>query len=210
VLPASVPPGTTPRSFLTSLLPAEHARLVPARAGRARVLVRVGDEHLTLSADGDHLAVSEVEPDTLTNEADGAPDVAVFVDEATFVLFLEDWIGPRRWLPRFEPREVALLTDARLLRRIGMVTGTIELAIDDFDGSRVSVRLAAGARATAARESDAPPDVTVELSMDTFERLLAGTLAPDEALADRHVSVRGKTLVAMQFALALVPFFPPK
>jgi hypothetical protein len=209
VLPASVPAGTTPRSFLTALLPAEHARLVPSRAGRARVLVHLGDDRFLLSADGDRLNVSEfTDPLPPTDAAEAPADVLVSFDEPTVRRFLEDWSGPRRWLPRFEPREVALLTDARLLRRLAMVMGRIELAIDDFEGSRAAVTLAAGSR--AIKNLDADPDVSVELSMDTFERLLAGTLGPDEAIADRHVTVRGKTLVAMQFALALVPFFPPK
>jgi SCP-2 sterol transfer family protein len=201
----TIPPGTSPHALITELLPADHARLVPEGAGRARVFVHLGDARYTLDVDGRHFTSHVGE----RNEDTDRFDLALTVDPATLQRFLDDWSGPKRWLPKFVPRGgVAILTDPRLLRRLAMVTGRIELAIADFEGERVALTLAAGAR--AVRDDAREPDVVVELSMDAFERLLDATLAPDEAIADSHVTVRGKKLVAMQFALALVPFFPAR
>jgi hypothetical protein len=38
--------------------------------------------------------------------------------------------------------------------------------------------------------------------------MLAGTLAPEEALADGDVQVRGNRMLALQLALAVAPFYP--
>jgi hypothetical protein len=207
VLPFTVPPGTTPHSLITELLPKDHARLVPPSAGRARVFVEVDDARYTLEVDGSHVTPRAGEPG---DERDrDTYDLRLRIDHATLQRFLDDWSGPKRWIPTFTPSGgVAILTDPRLLRRLAMVTGCIEIAIADFEGGRVSMSLAAGAR--AAQDHRGEPDVVVELAMDAFERLLAATLAPDEAIADSHVTVRGKKLVALQFALAVVPFFPPR
>ena len=205
MLPFVIPPGTTPRGLITELLPKDHARLVPAHAGRARVFVHIDDARYTLDVDGAHLRSHVGERLEETDRF----DLSLTVDEATVQRFLDDWSGPKRWLPTFTPGGgVAILTDPRLLRRLAMVTGRIELAISDFEGERVSLTLAAGAR--AVHDDAAAPDAVVEMKMDAFERLLDASLAPDEAIGDSHVTVRGKKLVAMQFALALVPFFPPR
>jgi len=205
VIPFTIPPGTSPHVLITELLPRDHARPVPASAGRARVFVHIDDARYTLDVDG-----ARVKAHIGDHNADGDRfDLSLRANEATVQKFLDDWSGPKRWLPKFEPRGgIAILTDPRLLRRLAMVTGRIELAIADFEGERVSLTLAAGAR--AVHDEAAEPDVVVEMTMDAFERLLDASLAPDEAIADRHVTVRGKKLVAMQFALALVPFFPPR
>ena len=205
MLPLSIPPGTTPHALITELLPRDHARLVPAGSGRARVFVHVGDARYTLDVDGEKVAVHAGERADETDRF----DLELATDAATLQRFLDDWSGPKRWPPKFTPGGgVAILTDPRLLRRLSMVTGRIELAIADFEGRRVALTLAAGSK--AARDDRSPPDVVVELSMDAFERLLDATLSPDEAIADAEVTVSGKKLVAMQFALALVPFFPPR
>ena len=71
---------------------------------------------------------------------------------------------------------------------------------------RAAILLGAGG-GKKIRVSD-EADVTIEASVATFERMLAGTLAPDEAISGSHVELIGKKLVAMQFAFALAPFFP--
>jgi hypothetical protein len=206
VLPFEIPPGTTPRTLLTELLPRDHARLVPAEAGRARVLVQVDDARYELDLDGPRLSLDEAQGG-IRAEDRGRFDIVLTVAESTIQRFLDDWSGPKRWLPKFTPQGgVHILTDPRLVRRAAMVTGSIEIAVADFEGGPVGMRVAAGARAMRGEDE---ADAVVDLSMDAFERLLAGTLGPDDAIADRHVTVRGKKLVAMQFALALVPFFPP-
>ena len=197
-----VPSGTTPRALVTEILPREHATLVPKGAGRARVFVALGDERFSLSADGARLSVEEA-----GGRGGEGHDLAVRTDSATVGRFLEDWSGPRKYAPTFEAREgVQILTDARVIRRLAMATGSLELAIDDFEGGRAALTVAAGARVVG--QDGRAPDAVVSMSTATFERLLGGTLPPDEALTARHVAVRGKMLVAMQFALALAPFFP--
>jgi putative sterol carrier protein len=53
-------------------------------------------------------------------------------------------------------------------------------------------------------------DVTVEARFATIERVLCGELAPEDALADGEVTVRGNRLLAMQLALAVAPFYPAR
>ena len=54
------------------------------------------------------------------------------------------------------------------------------------------------------------PEASIRIRLPAFQQILAGKIGPDEAIADGHVTLKGKKLVAMQFALALVPYFPPR
>ena len=54
------------------------------------------------------------------------------------------------------------------------------------------------------------PDVSISIALPAFLEVLAGTLGPDQAIAEGRVKLTGKKLVAMQFALALVPYFPER
>jgi putative sterol carrier protein len=88
-----------------------------------------------------------------------------------------------------------------------MAHGRIEIALRDFEGERMSVVLGFGSAARRRIDPD-DADVVVEAGMDTVERMLAGTLAPEDALADGDVRVRGNRMLALQLALAVAPFYP--
>ncbi len=209
MLPFEIPAGTTPKDLFVRVLPDAHRRLVPQGSRETFTLgVRVtGSTPLafTYTLQGGEVTVHE--------EARPA-QLLVATEHATLARFLEDWTGPRRFVPSFTPNSaggapLTLLTDPRVLKRLVLVSGRIELALPDLDGSRAAlVAGAAGGKAIEHRDDDA--DVVVESEVPVFERLLSGKLGPDEALSGGHVTVRGKKLVAMQFAFALAPFFPVK
>jgi putative sterol carrier protein len=108
------------------------------------------------------------------------------------------------------PGGLVLMSDPRVLKRLSMVNGRVELALADFEGGRVSMVAGFGDAAKRGIDVD-DPDVVIEAKMRTFEKLLEGKLAPEEALADGDVVQRGKKMIAMQLALAIAPFYsPPK
>lgn len=206
MLPFDIPAGTTVETLFAEVLPRLHRQLVPdePRAAELRAVARVvGHKSYTLAVRGAELAVHE-------GEDEGAP-VWVCLDARAVELFLDDWSGPRRLVPDPLPTSgVLLLTDPRLLRRVAMVSGRIELAMKDFPGAgRVAMTLGAG---DAARKGIDPgdPDVVIEATLSSVERLLSGALSPEDALVDEHVTVRGKRFVAMQLALALAPLHPSR
>jgi putative sterol carrier protein len=90
-----------------------------------------------------------------------------------------------------------------------MASGRIELAAIDEEGVRMAMVFGLGA-ATRRRIDPEDADTVVEMRLATIERVLRGELAPDQALADGHVTVRGNRLLAMQLALAVAPFYPPR
>jgi len=212
VLPIAIPAGTTLRSLVTEVLPAAHAALVPAGAPADvfRAVIAVdGGESFTVEIRGAKMDVREGE-----REQKKLVDFWITFDEDVAERFLEDWSGPQRFAPKFvPPGDVKAPTDPRLLKRLAMVSGKVELALDDFpmdEGPRrIAMTLASGAAAKRTIDRD-DPDVVVEATSDAFLRLLAGSMTPEEAIAESHVAVRGKRLVAMQFALALAPFFPAR
>jgi putative sterol carrier protein len=90
-----------------------------------------------------------------------------------------------------------------------MASGRVELAAVDDDGERMAIVFGFGA-ATRRGIDPEDADVTVEARLATIERVLGGDLAPEDALADGDVTVRGNRLLAMQLALAVAPFYPAK
>ncbi len=200
MIPRNLPPGTTLRSVMEDLLPADHAAHVPADAGDASVGVRFVDGPCySLVATGRRLTVTE------TPRVVEAP-LLLSVDLETAQVFLDDWLGPQRLAPSFEPRGLQSVTDARFLRRVSAVKGVMSLTLDDLDGGPATLVVAAGPDASLYDD----PDASVHVGMAAFQRVLAGTLTPDAAIVDGHVALSGKKLVAMQFALAMVPYFPER
>jgi len=196
----TLPAGTTLRSLVEALIPEDHAAHVPADAGEAKVGFRfAGGPCYRLEASGSRLTVTE------TPRIEGAP-LLLSVDEATAQLFLDDWLGPQKLAPSFEPRGLGSITDARFLRRVSAVKGVILLTLDDLEGKAASLLVASGPDASVYDD----PDVTLHIKLPAFLKVLAGTLPPDEAISGGHVTITGKKLVAMQFALALVPYFPAR
>jgi hypothetical protein len=211
MFPKDFPPGTTARTLVTAIFPSEHERLVPRDAGAAEASLHIeGGPSFAFRVEGNRLDVTCL-PAPPGGRTKGKPDVpnaplSVTVHAATLERFLADWMVEKRYLPRFPPQgDVKLLSDPRLLRRLALVGARIEIALTDFEGGRASLTLDAGAR---GRRPDA--DAVIEATTETFESLLAGSLAPDEAVIEGHVEVRGSKLAAMKLALAFAPYFPPR
>jgi putative sterol carrier protein len=200
MIPRTLPAGTTLRSLVTELLPADHAEHVPSDAGDAKVCVRfIGGSNYALTATGNKLAVTE------TSRVEDAL-LLLSVEEHTAQLFLDDWMGKQKLAPSFEPRGIASITDPRLIRRVSAVKGVLAMTLDDFEGGEATLLVASGPDASVYDD----PDASLHIKLPAFLELLAGKLGPDEAIADGHVTLTGKKLVAMQFALALVPYFPAR
>jgi putative sterol carrier protein len=205
MLSIDIPPDSTVESLLTEVVPALHARLVGPHGSSDLYIVNVrleGHGSWTVRIRGGDLAVTEGEAER--------PTLWMHASERAVERFLEDALGPRRLLPRFVPLEgVTTPSDPRLLRRVAMASGRIELAMVDQDGERVTLTFGFGA---AARKGIDPEDadVVVEAHIETIERVLHGQLAPEAALADGEVTVRGNRFLAMQLALAVAPFYPAK
>ena len=199
MIPRTLPAGTTLRTLVEVLIPEDHAAHVPADAGDATVSFRfAGGSSYSLQASGSRLTVTE------TSRVETAP-LMLSVPEATAQLFLDDWLGPQRLAPSFEPRGIGAITDARLLSRFSAVRGVLSLTLDDFDGQSATLLVAAGPKASLYDD----PDAELHIGLPAFLRILAGSLRPDEAITEGHVTLKGKKLVALHFALAIVPFFPP-
>jgi putative sterol carrier protein len=127
--------------------------------------------------------------------------------------YLEDAAGPRRLSPRFAKAgsvaaattQVSTLTDPRVLRRVSLADGRIELAVTTDEGERVAVVFGFGSAARRGIDPDSP-EAVVDLRLTTFERVLRGDLAPEDALSEGDVRVRGNRFLALQLAVALAPF----
>ncbi len=203
-----IPAGTTVHSLVESVVPALHAQLVPADASVEpfTVAVRVGDAgSWTVHIRGRHMSVVAGEV--------ASPTLWLFTTVRAVERFLEDATGPRRLLPRFEPvggaAGAAALSDPRLVRRVAMANGRMELAVLDDDGERLAIVMGFGGAARKPIDPEAA-DVVIEAGIGTLERVLAGTLAPEDALVDGDVKVRGNRMLALQLALAVAPFYPAK
>jgi putative sterol carrier protein len=200
MIPRSLPAGTTLRSLVTRLIPDDHAANVPSSAGDAKVCIRfVGGSNFALTATGNKLEVAE------TSRVEAAL-LLLSIEESTAQLFLDDWMGPQKLAPSFEPRGIASITDPRLIRSVSAVKGVIAMTLDDFEGGEATLLVASGPDASVYDD----PDVSLHIKLPAFLEILSGKLRPDEAIAEGHVTMTGKKLIAMQFALALVPYFPAR
>ncbi len=201
MIPRTLPAGTTLRSFIEEVLPADHAANVPRDAGNAKVCVSLGaGPSYAFDVAGDRLTVRE------TERIEDAP-LLLRVEQATAQAFLDDWMGPRRLAPTFEPRGLACFTDPRLIRKVAAVTGVISLSLDDLgDGRSATLLVASGPDASLYDD----PDVSLRVLLPAYLQIVAGRVRPDDALALDQVTVTGKKRIAMQYALALVPYFPAR
>lgn len=205
MLPIDIPEGTTVESLVTEVVPALHARLVDsgAPADPFEIAVRVeGRGGWTVRIRGREMTVE-------TGEAT-RPTLWMHTTERAVERFLADATGPRRFLPKFVPAGgVTTMSNPRVVKRVAMASGRIELAVEDEDGERLTVAFGFGAATRKAIDPD-DADVVIETRLATLERVLCGELGPEEALADGDVKVRGNRFLAMQLALAVAPFYPAR
>ena len=203
MLPFDVKLGTTPLELFTEVIPKSHRQLVPRLSDKDELVVAVrveGDpecDFLRASIRGHEIAVSP---------SSGSAHVAIWLEKNSLNAFLEDWATHRRYVPKFSPTGASILTDPRVLRRIAHVTGTIETTLPGFPSGPARLRATAFGGRMAKVDFERDPDVTVEASNEVFDKMLAGSLLPEEALAESLVVVKGKRMVALQFAFALAPF----
>lgn len=204
MFPIDIPPGTTLESLFTDVVPALHARFVTDDSKDEYVaVVRIEDgPSYTYVIQGRTIRVDEGEADRVR--------LWISVKRDAVQLFLDDWMGAKRFVPTFiPPGGVVLFTDPRILKRLVMASGKLEVALADHDAGRVAMTVACGDAAKKGIDTD-DPNVVLEAKTRALEKILAGRLAPEEALVDGDVSVKGNRFVAMQVALALAPFYPPK
>jgi putative sterol carrier protein len=205
MLPFEIPAGTTIETLVTEVVPAAHARLVPASAGREpfTCAVEIDRDSYVVSLDGQAMKVRKGEEKNV--------DARLRFRRRDAQAFLDDWTGPQRFVPKITPpTDLAFFSDPRILKRLKLATGAIELSLRDFEEGgekrRVTLSVALGA---PAKKIEPTPDVVIETSLETYLKLLSGKLGPEEALADGDVTVNGKRFVAMQLAFAIAPLFPP-
>lgn len=205
MLPFEIPKGTTIEALVTEVVPAAHAKLVPSSAGREpfTCAVEIDSESYVATLDGPSMKVRKGEEKNV--------DARLRFKKRDAQAFLDDWTGPQRFVPKMKPpTDLAFFSDPRILKRLKLATGAIELSLRDFeeDGEkrRITLSVALGA---PAKKVDPEPDVVIETSQVTYLKLLSGNLGPEEALADGDVTVNGKRFVAMQLAFAIAPLFPP-
>jgi hypothetical protein len=202
MFPFEVPAGTTLDTLFREVLPKAHAQMVPPGAPRDRFVVvqKVeGFETFTLEIAGPDMKVRTGGTDE--------PDFWILVARANVELFLDDWLGPKKLVPKRVPKDFVSLSDPRILKRLALISAKAELALADVGGRRVSLAAASGNAAKKEIEAD-DPDVVLEAGADTFIKLVEGSLPPEDAIADGAVLVRGKRLLAVQLALAFAPFYP--
>jgi hypothetical protein len=204
MFPIDLPAGTTLESLFTEVVPALHARFVTDESKDEYVaVVRIEDgPSYSYAIRGGAIRVD-------AGEADGVRLWVVFRRDAV-QRFLDDWMGEKRFVPTFvPPGGIVLFTDPRILKRLVIASGKLEIALSDFEGGRVAMTFACGDAAKKGIDTDLP-NVVMECKTRVLEKILAGELAPEEALVDGDVAIKGNRFVAMQVALALAPFYPPK
>ncbi len=204
MFPIEIPIGTTPATFFEAILPKAHAELVKGEVSDEIWVVGVkvkGHTTYTLTIRGKSLSVEDKRP--------GPVPLWIQVEDEALAFFLNDFATTKRFVPKFVPASgFTTMTDPRLLKRVAMVSGKVEISLMDSPIGKISLFCASGTRAKEGIFDD-DPDATIEVHMPTAEKVLSGLLGPEEALSGGHVALRGKRLVAMQFALAIAPFYQP-
>jgi hypothetical protein len=207
MLPLEIPPGTTIESLVTEVIPAAHARLAgeSARGDAFAVALRIdGCGSWTVRIRGREMRVDVGE--------EPRPTLWMYMTREMANRFLQDALGPRRLVPQARPHlvhpgGVLTMSDPRVLKRVAMASGRIELAVLDEDGGRLAIVFGFG-DATRRPIDPEDPDTVAEAPIATLECVLRGERGPEEALASGDVTVRGSRLLALQLALAVAPFYP--
>jgi putative sterol carrier protein len=206
MLPLDIPPGTTVELLVTEAIPALHARLVGEGGPKEgfTVALRIdGCGSWTVRIRGREMLVDPGE--------ERRPTFWMYTTGGMAEHFLQDALGPRRLVPKMathqQPGGVLTLSDPRVMRRVALASGRIELAALDADGTRLAIVFGFG---DAARRPIDPenPDTVVEAPVTILHRVLSGERGPEEALSSGDVTVRGSRLLALQLAFAIAPFYP--
>ncbi len=205
MLPIDIPPGTTVESLITEVVPALHARLVGREAPRDPFAVTVRVEGFgtwTVTIRGPVMTVEDGES--------ARPTLWMWTTGRAVEWFLEDARGAKRLLPRVVPPAggATLISDPRIVKRVAMASGRIELALQT-GAERLTIVLGFGDAAKRAIDAE-DADTSIEAALSTVERVLRGELGPEEALTDGGVTVGGNRFLAMQLALSLAPLYPGK
>ncbi|MDP9037503.1 MAG: hypothetical protein M3O50_22125 [Myxococcota bacterium] len=197
-----IPVGTTVQTLVTEVVPEVHARLVEEGGPDEELAIAVridGSGSWTLRIRRNVMTVDEGE--------DQRVSMWLYATTRDVERFLEDALGPGRLGSKTLQRGgVSTVTDPRVIKRLALASGRIELAVHDESDERIAMVLGFGG---AARRPIDPvaPDAVVEAQIATVERVLRGQIAPDEALGSGAVTVRGSRLLPMQLALAMAPFW---
>jgi hypothetical protein len=208
MLPLVIPPGTTIESLVTEVIPAAHARLVGESAPKEVLLVALridGCGSWTVRIQGRTMLVDVGE--------EPRPTLWMYTTKDIADRFLQDALGPKRLVAQVPPNAVhtgggvLTMSDPRVIRRVAMASGRIELVVVDEDGARLAVVFGFG-DATRRPIDPEDPDTVAEAPVATLQGVLRGERGPDEALASGDVRVRGSRMLALQLALAVAPFYP--
>jgi hypothetical protein len=206
MLPLDIPPGSTIESLVTHVIPEMHRRMVDegGPADVFTVVIRIeGRGSWTARICGSSMRVHEGE--------EGRPTLWMYTTEVMAQRFLSDALGPKRLLAKLPAgnaaRGVRTMSDPRVIKRLALASGRIELAVVDEAGQRIAILLGFGdaARRPIAHEN---PDTVAEAPLAILEAMLRGEHGPEETLSDPSVTMRGSRLLALQLALAVAPFLP--
>jgi hypothetical protein len=209
MLPIDIPPGTTVESLVTEVVPSLHARLVSKDVPQDpfAVAVRIeGAGAWTVTVHGNVMTVEDGETPR--------PALWMWTTARAVEWFLEDARGPKRLMPRVVPPAggALLLTDPRIVKRVAMASGRVELALRTGAGAfgedeRLVIVLGLGEAAKRAMDPE-DADTCIEAHLPTVERILRGELGPEQALGEGDVTLRGNRFLALQLALSLAPLYP--
>jgi putative sterol carrier protein len=200
-----IPPDTTIESLVTTIIPALHTRLVPdgGPSDLFTIAVRIeGCGSWTVRIVGREMRVEEREAERAT--------IWMYLSKSSAERLLADALGPRRLWP--DPmvgppaKGVPWMSDPRVLKRLALANGRIELAAVDEGGGRLAVVLGLG-DATRCAILPEEPDAVAEAALTTLEAIIRGEQGPEEAISSGEVTVRGSRLLALQLALAVAPFY---
>jgi putative sterol carrier protein len=200
------PPDTTIESLVTTIIPALHMRLVPdgGPSELFTIAVRIeGCGSWTVRVVGREMRVEE------RGEEERAT-IWMYLSKSSAELLLADALGPRRLWPDAmvgpPAKGVPWMGDPRVLKRLALANGRIELAAVDEGGGRLAVVLGLG-DATRRAINPEDPDAVAEAALTTLEGIIRGEQGPEEAISSGEVTVRGSRLLALQLALAVAPFY---
>ncbi len=187
------PSDTTPKTFFTSFLPSEYARLrgegIPAPPDVCVAIHLEGDGGGTwaLTLAGGELTVSEDSPD----KADIAIKQSV-ADWRTFTLEVPGE-GDQVALPEGVSLE-SLLVNPAIKQTLDTTNGTLRIQITEFEGRTLA--------ADITFHGAAEPHATISIDAETAAAIRDGSLPAPQAFFAGKIVIEGDSAFAMQVAMA--------